>query len=84
MVAGTFQRLFRACAGHSADFFTYSSSTAVRAALLAAGFYVAKGRATGPRPETTMLSHEVRTSHLVPAPRIAWWRLAGKMDTFPS
>ena len=50
----TFQRLFRACAGHSADFFTYSSSTAVRAALLAAGFYVAKGRATGPRPETTI------------------------------
>jgi queuine tRNA-ribosyltransferase len=50
----TFQRLFRSCTVHSTELFTYSSSTAVRAALLAAGFYVGKGRATGERPETTI------------------------------
>ena len=34
--------------------FTYTYSTSVRAALLAAGFYVAKGRGTGPKAETTI------------------------------
>jgi queuine tRNA-ribosyltransferase len=37
-----------------AELFTYSSSTAVRASLLAAGFYVARGRSTGPKGETTI------------------------------
>jgi queuine tRNA-ribosyltransferase len=36
------------------ELFTYSSSTSVRAALLAAGFHVAKGRGTGPKAETTI------------------------------
>jgi queuine tRNA-ribosyltransferase len=36
------------------ELFTYTYSTSVRAALLAAGFYVAKGRATGPKAETTI------------------------------
>jgi queuine tRNA-ribosyltransferase len=36
------------------ELFTYSYSTSVRAALLAAGFYVAKGRGTGPKAETTI------------------------------
>lgn len=36
--------------------FTYSNSTAVRAALLAAGFYVAKGPASGPKGDTTRAS----------------------------
>jgi queuine tRNA-ribosyltransferase len=36
------------------ELFTYSYSTRVRAALLAAGFYVAHGVATGPRAETTI------------------------------
>ncbi|MDX2227424.1 MAG: tRNA guanosine(34) transglycosylase Tgt [Verrucomicrobiae bacterium] len=35
-----------------AQLLTYSSSTAVRATLLAAGFYVARGRGTGPKAET--------------------------------
>jgi queuine tRNA-ribosyltransferase len=34
--------------------FTYTNSTAVRAAMLAAGFLVAKGQATGPKSETTV------------------------------
>jgi queuine tRNA-ribosyltransferase len=36
------------------ELITYSYSTRVRAALLAAGFYVAKGRGTGPKAETTI------------------------------
>ena len=39
-----FRRLFDACAGRATELFTYTRSTAARAALLAAGFFVAKGR----------------------------------------
>jgi queuine tRNA-ribosyltransferase len=38
----------------AAELFTYTYSTSVRAALLAAGFYVARGRGTGPKAETTI------------------------------
>jgi queuine tRNA-ribosyltransferase len=47
-------RLFTACAGRPAELFTYTHSTAARAALLAAGFYVAKGRPAGAKEETTI------------------------------
>jgi queuine tRNA-ribosyltransferase len=50
----TFRRLFAACEGRAVELFTYTCSTWVRAALLAAGFYVAKGRSTGPKDETTI------------------------------
>jgi len=49
-----FRRLFDACAGRAAELFTYSCSTANRAALLAAGFYVARGRNAGEKSETTI------------------------------
>ncbi|MEO8440232.1 MAG: tRNA guanosine(34) transglycosylase Tgt [Spartobacteria bacterium] len=49
-----FHQLFAACRGRSAELFTYSHSTAVRAALLAAGFFVAKGRPAGAKEETTI------------------------------
>jgi queuine tRNA-ribosyltransferase len=49
-----FLRLRAACKGRSTQLFTYSSSTAVRAALLAAGFYVAKGCGIADRAETTI------------------------------
>jgi queuine tRNA-ribosyltransferase len=49
-----FQQLFDACAGRAAELFTYSRSTANRAALLAAGFYVAAGRSAGEKEETTI------------------------------
>ncbi|MEY2518758.1 MAG: queuine tRNA-ribosyltransferase [Verrucomicrobiota bacterium] len=49
-----FRRLFEACAGNAAELFTYSCSTANRACLLAAGFYVAKGRNAGEKIETTI------------------------------
>ncbi len=42
------------CAGHDTELFTYSASTVVRAAMLAAGFVVARGAPTGRRPETTI------------------------------
>jgi queuine tRNA-ribosyltransferase len=49
-----FRKLFHACAGRSAELFTYSCSTANRVALLAAGFYVAVGRNAGEKLETTI------------------------------
>jgi queuine tRNA-ribosyltransferase len=49
-----FRELAKACAGKPAELFTYSYSTRVRAAMLAAGFYVARGRGTGPKAETTI------------------------------
>jgi queuine tRNA-ribosyltransferase len=49
-----FSELLRICADSATELFTYSHSTRVRAAMLAAGFYVAKGRGTGPKSETTI------------------------------
>jgi len=49
-----FRRLFAACVGQAVELFTYTHSTAARAALLAAGFYVAKGRSAGRQEETTI------------------------------
>jgi queuine tRNA-ribosyltransferase len=49
-----FRELALVCQGKATELFTYSYSTRVRAALLAAGFFVAKGRATGPKLETTI------------------------------
>jgi queuine tRNA-ribosyltransferase len=49
-----FRELARVCSEKSTELFTYTYSTSVRAAMLAAGFYVAKGRATGPKGETTI------------------------------
>ncbi len=48
-----FRKVFQSCT-KAADLFTYSSSTAARAALISAGFTVAKGVSTGPRSETTV------------------------------
>ena len=50
----TFRRLFAACDGNGAELFTYTISTAARAALLAAGFHVARGRSAGEKEETTI------------------------------
>jgi queuine tRNA-ribosyltransferase len=49
-----FRELAKACRDKPAELYTYTYSTSVRAAMLAAGFYVAKGRATGPKGETTI------------------------------
>jgi queuine tRNA-ribosyltransferase len=49
-----FRELANLLSAKAAELFTYSYSTSVRAALLAAGFYVAKGRGSGPKAETTI------------------------------
>ena len=49
-----FRQLFAACAGHAVELFTYTCSTSMRVTLLAAGFYVARGRSMGPKDETTI------------------------------
>lgn len=49
-----FARVYARGATRSAKLYTYSSSTAVRAALLAAGFFVAPGVSSGPVAHTTV------------------------------
>jgi queuine tRNA-ribosyltransferase len=49
-----FSGLLGICCNSATELYTYSYSTSVRAAMLAAGFYVAKGRGTGPKAETTI------------------------------
>ncbi|PZR76196.1 MAG: tRNA guanosine(34) transglycosylase Tgt [Chthoniobacterales bacterium] len=49
-----FHRVFESCEENAAELFTYSCSTSNRASLLAAGFYVAKGRNAGEKLETTI------------------------------
>jgi queuine tRNA-ribosyltransferase len=49
-----FARIFARCLEKPAELYTYSASTAVRVALLSAGFFVAQGVAIGPKSETTI------------------------------
>jgi queuine tRNA-ribosyltransferase len=49
---GFFRRLFERC--RDTELFTYSNATPVRAALLAAGFWVARGESSGAKGETTV------------------------------
>jgi queuine tRNA-ribosyltransferase len=52
--AAIFARIFTRCLPQSAELYTYSASTAVRVALLTAGFFVAQGAGTGPKSDTTI------------------------------
>jgi queuine tRNA-ribosyltransferase len=49
----TFGRIRARCGGKPAELYTYSAATAVRVALLAAGFFVGEGVGTGPKSSTT-------------------------------
>ena len=49
-----FRPLFAACGNRAAELFTYTCSTAIRAALLAAGFHIARGSGIGEKRETTV------------------------------
>ena len=51
---GAFRNLFDICRDRSTELFTYTCSTANRAALLATGFLVARGRNAGEKIETTI------------------------------
>jgi len=61
-----FRQLFTICENHSVEFFSYTYSTASRAALLIAGFFVAAGKATGTRAETTIALTPKAVSELTP------------------
>lgn len=50
----TFEKILAYVGEQETALFTYSASTAVRSALLAAGFIVARGVGTGPKGETTI------------------------------
>jgi queuine tRNA-ribosyltransferase len=49
-----FIRLHRHCQPRSTELYTYAAGTAVRVALLYAGFWVAEGVGTGPKATTTV------------------------------
>ncbi len=49
-----FRRVFDACQSRAVELFTYTSSTRIRASLLAAGFHVAKGISTAHKLDTTV------------------------------
>jgi queuine tRNA-ribosyltransferase len=49
-----YQYLNQTAPNQVTELFTYSNSTAIRSALLAAGFYVAEGAASGPKESTTI------------------------------
>ncbi len=60
--AACFKKIREVCGRDPAELYTYSASTAVRAALLNAGFYVAAGVGTGIKPETTIALTEATFS----------------------
>lgn len=73
-----FDKIRKQCEGKATELFTYSAATAVRVALLNAGFYVAEGVGTGPKATTTVAC--VRPPDAAWVPRLlglAWlarWR----------
>lgn len=78
--AGVFARIAAHCAPKSAELYTYSAATAVRVALLTAGFYVAEGTGTGPKAATTAAftresgaRHHPRALRLLDAEWLARW-----------
>lgn len=61
-----------------AELYTYSSSTGVRGVLLSAGFYVARGVATGVKSETTIAtSHPVSGLEYLGSEWLAKWEKSG-------
>ncbi len=59
-----FARIHRHCDARPAEFYTYSAATAVRVALLRAGYYVAEGVGTGPKASTTVaFTHPAPSGH---------------------
>ncbi len=82
--ADVFARIHRHCQPGAAELYTYSAATAVRVALLVAGFYVAEGVGTGPKATTTVaLTRRENQIAAADAPRLlgaewlARWRRSG-------
>jgi queuine tRNA-ribosyltransferase len=59
----TFGRIFNDCLENDVQLLNYSSSTAVRATLLAVGFTVGYGSATGPKSTTTVAYNNPSLAH---------------------
>lgn len=79
-----FARIFSRCAAKSAELYTYSAATMVRASLLTAGFFVAAGAGTGPKLHTTIAFTRAEGARKHPlAPQLlgrewlARWRRSG-------
>ncbi len=85
--AEVFARVRRRCLANERDrahqapteLYTYSAATAVRAALLRAGWWVAEGVATGPKASTTIACVEKPEGNmrLLGADWLARWRRSG-------
>ncbi len=85
----SFRQLFAAFGGQDAELFTYTASTAARVAMLGAGFFVATGRATDDKPESTIAFTRAARDHgaarrhdLLGADWLARWKRSGAK--FPS
>jgi len=79
-----FARIHRQCLPRRTELYTYSASTAVRVALLLAGFFVAEGIGTGPKATTTVAYSRLNgrrdapdTPRLLGATWLARWRNSG-------
>ena len=79
--AETFTGIIETCATKPAELYTYSAATAVRAALLSAGFFVGEGVGTGPKADTTIAFSRaesaqtfLRSPHLLGLEWLARWR----------
>ena len=84
-----FARIHRRCQPGPAELYTYSAGTAVRVALLLAGFFVAEGVGTGPKATTTVAftrldgrSEALDSPRLLGAEWLARWRRSG--SKYPS
>jgi queuine tRNA-ribosyltransferase len=82
-----FRALAKLCAPKPVELFTYTFSTRVRAAMLAAGFHVAKGRGTGPKAQTTIAlsAQAAATAHnheLLGADWLDKWRRSAAQAPF--
>jgi queuine tRNA-ribosyltransferase len=58
-----FAKIFDQCRGNVVQLINYSASTAVRATLLAVGFSVGHGPATGPKSTTTFAYNDASLAH---------------------
>jgi len=87
--SGVFARIHRHCRSKPAELYTYSSATAVRVSLLAAGFFVAEGVGTGPKTDTTLAFTRMAGAQTHPAaPKLLgaqwlgrWQRSSTKIPT---
>ena len=76
-----FARLHRHCQPGATELYTYAAGTAVRVALLLAGFFVAEGIGTGPKATTTVAftrregpGNDPAAARLLGADWLARWR----------